>query len=243
MDRKFTATVVRATGSWYDVLHDGETVRCRIRGRLRLKGVRSTNPVVVGDEVACEADEGGDYVIADILPEAQNAPADVLKKAMLDAARTLCRRSKVWRVDVEGTLIPGIAQVELELPRETSVVDVAYLYTQREQLFTGRFSTVPDGTVTLADVPVDGGLLRAVVSLVPTTKATCIDDGLYGHWGTVIRHGARWLLKSMHGREWFEAQVALYHQQEFERGIGQAAHAALNACRKSPIYPLKNSFL
>ena len=67
MDRKFTATVVRATGSWYDVLHDGETVRCRIRGRLRLKGVRSTNPVVVGDEVACEADEGGDYVIADIL--------------------------------------------------------------------------------------------------------------------------------------------------------------------------------
>lgn len=47
----------------------------------------------------------------------------------------------------------------------------------------------------------------------------------------------------MHGREWFEAQVALYHQQEFERGIGQAAHAALNACRKSPIYPLKNSFL
>ena len=243
MDRKFTATVVRATGSWYDVLHDGETVRCRIRGRLRLKGVRSTNPVVVGDEVACEADEGGDYVIADILPEAQNAPADVLKKAMLDAARTLCRRSKVWRVDVEGTLIPGIAQVELELPRETSVVDVAYLYTQREQLFTGRFSTVPDGTVTLADVPVDGGLLRAVVSLVPTTKATCIDDGLYDHWGTVIRHGARWLLKSMHGREWFEAQVALYHQQEFERGIGQAAHAALNACRKSPIYPLKNSFL
>lgn len=68
MDRKFTATVVRATGSWYDVLHGGETVRCRIRGRLRLKGVRSTNPVVVGDEVACEADEGGDYVIADILP-------------------------------------------------------------------------------------------------------------------------------------------------------------------------------
>ena len=54
-----------------------------------------------------------DDVIADILPEAQNAPADVLKKAMIDAARTLCRRSKVWRVDVEGTLIPGIAQVNL----------------------------------------------------------------------------------------------------------------------------------
>ena len=68
MEKNFTGTVVRATGSWYDVLHDGATVRCRIRGRLRLKGVRSTNPVVVGDEVRCEVDENGDHVIVDIVP-------------------------------------------------------------------------------------------------------------------------------------------------------------------------------
>lgn len=68
MDRRFEGVVVRATGSWYDVLCDGWTVRCRIRGRLRLKGVRSTNPVVVGDRVACEADDGGDFVISDIAP-------------------------------------------------------------------------------------------------------------------------------------------------------------------------------
>lgn len=184
-----------------------------------------------------------DDVIADILPEAQNAPADMLKKALLDAARTLCRRSKVWRVDVEGTMIPGLAQVELELPRETSVVDVAYLYTQQEQCFTGRFGAAPDGTVTLANVPIVGGTLRAVVSLVPTAKAESLDDALYEHWGAAIRHGARWLLKSMHGREWFEAQVALYHQQEFERGIGQAAHAALRACEQSRPSALPNRFL
>lgn len=68
MDRRFEGVVVRATGSWYDVLLDGRMVRCRIRGRLRLKGVRSTNPVVVGDRVACEADDGGDFVISDIAP-------------------------------------------------------------------------------------------------------------------------------------------------------------------------------
>ena len=51
MERSFKGTVVRATGSWYEVLTDGGTVRCRIRGRLRLEGRRSTNPVVVGDEV------------------------------------------------------------------------------------------------------------------------------------------------------------------------------------------------
>uniref|UniRef100_UPI004056CDF3 ribosome small subunit-dependent GTPase A n=1 Tax=Alistipes sp. TaxID=1872444 RepID=UPI004056CDF3 len=51
----FLATVIRATGSWYEVLTDeGEQLRCRIRGRLRLKGIRSTNPVVVGDRVQCE---------------------------------------------------------------------------------------------------------------------------------------------------------------------------------------------
>lgn len=68
MARTLSGTVVRATGSWYEVLHDGETVRCRIRGKLRLRGVRSTNPVVVGDRVACEADEAGDGVIVDIAP-------------------------------------------------------------------------------------------------------------------------------------------------------------------------------
>lgn len=66
MEKQFWGVVVRATGSWYDVMHDGEVVACRIRGKLRLRGIRSTNPVVVGDEVHCEADDGGDYVISDI---------------------------------------------------------------------------------------------------------------------------------------------------------------------------------
>ena len=96
MDRKFTATVVRATGSWYDVLHDGETVRGRIRGRLRLKGVRSTNPVVVGDEVACEADEGGDYVIADILPR---------RNYVIRRASNLSKESHIIAANVDQALL------------------------------------------------------------------------------------------------------------------------------------------
>ncbi len=96
MDRKFTATVVRATGSWYDVLHDGETVRCRIRGRLRLKGVRSTNPVVVGDEVACEADEGGDYVIADLVPR---------RNYVIRRASNLSKESHIIAANVDQALL------------------------------------------------------------------------------------------------------------------------------------------
>ena len=57
---------MRATGSWYEVLHEGEVLRCRMRGKLRLRGVRSTNPVVVGDTVHCECGEDGEWVIVDI---------------------------------------------------------------------------------------------------------------------------------------------------------------------------------
>ena len=78
------------------MLHDGETVRCRIRGRLRLKGVRSTNPVVVGDEVACEADEGGDYVIADILPR---------RNYVIRRASNLSKESHIIAANVDQALL------------------------------------------------------------------------------------------------------------------------------------------
>ncbi len=60
--------VVRATGSWYEVLAEGQRYNCRIRGRLRLKGTRSTSPVVVGDVVQFEADTEENYVISEITP-------------------------------------------------------------------------------------------------------------------------------------------------------------------------------
>ncbi|MBR5454883.1 MAG: ribosome small subunit-dependent GTPase A, partial [Rikenellaceae bacterium] len=64
MMEQFNGLVVRSTGSWYEVRTDDGTIReCRIRGKLRLKGVRSTNPVVVGDIVTCEIDATGDCVI------------------------------------------------------------------------------------------------------------------------------------------------------------------------------------
>jgi ribosome small subunit-dependent GTPase A len=44
--------VMKSTGSWYTVLSDnGEMVHCKIRGKLRLKGLKTTNPIAVGDRV------------------------------------------------------------------------------------------------------------------------------------------------------------------------------------------------
>lgn len=61
--------VIKNTGSWVTVrLDDGNTVNCKMRGMLRLKGLRCTNPVAVGDRVQVE-DKGGDApVVGDIEP-------------------------------------------------------------------------------------------------------------------------------------------------------------------------------
>ena len=49
--------VIKNTGSWYTVLtDDGQLLQCKVKGNFRLKGIRSTNPVAVGDHVV--VDEG-----------------------------------------------------------------------------------------------------------------------------------------------------------------------------------------
>jgi len=48
--------VYRSTGSWYTVHSEGIFYDCRIKGKLRLKGIKSTNPVAVGDHVLFEID-------------------------------------------------------------------------------------------------------------------------------------------------------------------------------------------
>lgn len=49
--------VLKSTGSWYEVLADDEnTYTCRTRGKLRLKGFKTTNPIAVGDYVNFELD-------------------------------------------------------------------------------------------------------------------------------------------------------------------------------------------
>ena len=50
--------VTKSTGSWYIVkTDDGQLLNCRIRGKFRLKGIKSTNPVVVGDRVGLVKEE------------------------------------------------------------------------------------------------------------------------------------------------------------------------------------------
>lgn len=59
--------VVKSTGSWYNVkLENGEVIEARIQGKFRIKGIRSTNPVAVGDVVTIKQDENINNVITEI---------------------------------------------------------------------------------------------------------------------------------------------------------------------------------
>ena len=63
--------VYKSTGSWYAVLgQDGQMHECRIKGKFRVQGIKSTNPVAVGDVVQFELEQSGDTphgVIFDIV--------------------------------------------------------------------------------------------------------------------------------------------------------------------------------
>ena len=59
--------VIKNTGSWYTVLTDGgNTIDCKIKGNFRLKGIRSTNPVAVGDRVEIVRNHEGTAFITNI---------------------------------------------------------------------------------------------------------------------------------------------------------------------------------
>ncbi len=59
--------VIKNTGSWYQVkTDDGQSIECKIKGNFRLKGIRSTNPVAVGDRVQIILNQEGTAFISEI---------------------------------------------------------------------------------------------------------------------------------------------------------------------------------
>ena len=58
-----TGLVYKSTGSWYTVrAEDGRFYECRIKGKFRIQGIKSTNPVAVGDVVDFETEDSADTV-------------------------------------------------------------------------------------------------------------------------------------------------------------------------------------
>lgn len=71
---------MRSTGSFYDVLlEDGRKYNCRVRGKIRLEGIRETNPVAVGDVVSVELEHAIGSIL-EILPRKNHILRQSVKK-------------------------------------------------------------------------------------------------------------------------------------------------------------------
>lgn len=65
--------VIKSTGSWYQVHGaDGQEYDCRIKGKFRIKGIQTTNPIAVGDQVKFELEPNSDKGIIYELQERKN---------------------------------------------------------------------------------------------------------------------------------------------------------------------------
>ena len=65
--------VIKSTGSWYSVRTDkGKILNCRIRGKFRIKGIKSTNPVTVGDIVDLKLEKDTQNAVITNIHERKN---------------------------------------------------------------------------------------------------------------------------------------------------------------------------
>lgn len=65
--------VIKSTGSWYNVHGvDGNNYDCRIKGKFRIQGIQTTNPIAVGDIVEFEMEPNSDKGVIFKLQERKN---------------------------------------------------------------------------------------------------------------------------------------------------------------------------
>lgn len=96
--KEIKGVVLRSTGSWHDVLaDDGRQYACRVRGRIRLEGIKETNPVTVGD---CVEFLPGDNLITAIHPRDNH----ILRASVRKSGHTNVLAANVDQVMIIATL-------------------------------------------------------------------------------------------------------------------------------------------
>lgn len=97
--------VIKNTGYWYTVLTDeGDTIDCKIKGNFRLKGIRSTNPVAVGDFVTILPNQEGTAFITAI---------DDRRNYIIRKSQNLSKQSHIIAANVDqACLVVTIAHPE-----------------------------------------------------------------------------------------------------------------------------------
>ncbi|MBI3500264.1 MAG: ribosome small subunit-dependent GTPase A [Bacteroidetes bacterium] len=90
-------TVIKSTGNWYSVLADnGQKINCRIKGRLRINGFKSTNPIAVGDKVIFEIEPDGNGSISKV---------EERKNCIIRKSKNLSKQSHILAANVDQAML------------------------------------------------------------------------------------------------------------------------------------------
>ena len=109
--------VVKNTGSWYTVhTGDGRSVECKVKGSFRLKGIRSTNPVVIGDRVEIEENQNDTAFITEI---------DERRNYMIRKASNLSKQSHILAANIDLAALV----ITINYPQTTTVFIDRFLAT------------------------------------------------------------------------------------------------------------------
>lgn len=109
--------VIKSTGSWYTVkTHDNSEIDCKVKGRFRLKGIRSTNPVAVGDNVDITVAPDGSAFITHV---------DDRRNYIIRRASNLSKESHIIAANIDAALLV----VTVEHPRTNLVFIDRFLAT------------------------------------------------------------------------------------------------------------------
>lgn len=143
-DKLIKGRVIRSTGSWYSVMSDDNIVRdCRLRGKYRLRGLRTTNPVAVGDLVYFKIEPGKETAVIEKIAERTNVivrKSTKLSKAAHIIASNLDQALLVVTIDQPrtstGFIDRFLATTEAYHLKSTLVINKTDLYspTQLEEL-------------------------------------------------------------------------------------------------------------
>lgn len=86
--------VIKSTGSWYTVRLDAtqELISCKVKGNFRIRGIRTTNPVAVGDIVAVALNDSEAGYITEIIPR---------KNYIIRKASNLSKESQIIAANID----------------------------------------------------------------------------------------------------------------------------------------------
>jgi ribosome biogenesis GTPase len=92
--------VYKSTGSWYIVkAEDGVFYECRIKGKFRIRGIKSTNPIAVGDRVIFKTEKKGDETVG-VISEIEERDNYIIRKSV-----NLSKKTHILAANIDQLLL------------------------------------------------------------------------------------------------------------------------------------------